>query len=480
MDETTCTCDDTGVFQCATIAIYCASPCPNASVPPNTGTSTNPPIDLPILSPIKPDPTCPVDAPAFGDSCDVNDQKCEYGNGACCCGSCMPDNHCYCNSGKWECAKLAVDCLPCESPPGGTIEPATDCPADPPLFGSACNLTTGVSVCEYGKGCCCETCFTTEHCFCDNGQFSCAKLAYDCLPGPCLTDLGCPAEADGRPKEGDKCSQDYACGSVEGCCNSGKTDAYTCTCGTDGRYQSCVSYSLPFGVMCSCAFPRDPVLDTPTVIELAPNVTIVADPMIEPSFNVTAVDPLCPTDEPAPGDKCQGDLSCTFGTESCCGVTHPNKRCICFGTAWACMYTEACMNPNCGGGQIPGLDPGDPLQPISIVAEPFIAVDPLPSDSVDPAPNFTTVDPLCPTDEPAPGDKCQGDLSCTFGTETCCGVTHPKKRCSCWGTVWACMFTDACMHVSCGGGQIPGLAPGDPLQPVSNMVDPKIAVNMTN
>jgi len=106
------------------------------------------------------------------------------------------------------------------------------------------------------------------------------------------------------------------------------------------------------------------------------------------------------------------------------------------------------MNPNCGGGQIPGLDPSDPLQPVSIVAEPFLAVDPLPSDSVDPAPNLTTIDPLCPTDEPAPGDKCQGDLSCTFGTETCCGVTHPKKRCSCWGTVWACMFTDDCMHIA--------------------------------
>ncbi|MBN1770988.1 MAG: hypothetical protein JXB32_07005 [Deltaproteobacteria bacterium] len=51
----------------------------------------------------------------------------------------------------------------------------------------------------------------------------------------------------------------------------------------------------------------------------------------------------------------------------------------------------------------------------------------------------------CPAEWPDPGDSCTGSATCEYGSETCCGETHPSYVCSCMGGTWGCYTTDACM-----------------------------------
>lgn len=57
----------------------------------------------------------------------------------------------------------------------------------------------------------------------------------------------------------------------------------------------------------------------------------------------------------------------------------------------------------------------------------------------------------CPGQPPING-ACEGELSCEYGTETCCGETFPSTVCHCSGGIWACLATDACYRPvdSCG------------------------------
>lgn len=51
----------------------------------------------------------------------------------------------------------------------------------------------------------------------------------------------------------------------------------------------------------------------------------------------------------------------------------------------------------------------------------------------------------CPAGVPEPGSSCSGSSTCEYGSETCCGETHPSMVCSCMGGTWGCYATDACM-----------------------------------
>ena len=51
----------------------------------------------------------------------------------------------------------------------------------------------------------------------------------------------------------------------------------------------------------------------------------------------------------------------------------------------------------------------------------------------------------CPPAWPEPGASCVGDMYCEYGSETCCGETHPSFVCRCSGGVFGCYYTDACM-----------------------------------
>ncbi len=36
-------------------------------------------------------------------------------------------------------------------------------------------------------------------------------------------------------------------------------------------------------------------------------------------------------------------MACSFGTECCCGVCHPELQCSCTSGQWACFFTDACL-----------------------------------------------------------------------------------------------------------------------------------------
>jgi hypothetical protein len=60
-------------------------------------------------------------------------------------------------------------------------------------------------------------------------------------------------------------------------------------------------------------------------------------------------DPDCPADSREP---CVGDISCNYGTETCCGETYASMICDCFDGSFSCYFTDACLVPEkfgCGG-----------------------------------------------------------------------------------------------------------------------------------
>jgi hypothetical protein len=62
--------------------------------------------------------------------------------------------------------------------------------------------------------------------------------------------------------------------------------------------------------------------------------------------------------------------------------------------------------------------------------------------AVDTPPDAPTA---CPASVPAPGTTCTAAATCSYGTENCCGETHPSTVCSCMGGTWGCYATDACL-----------------------------------
>ena len=61
------------------------------------------------------------------------------------------------------------------------------------------------------------------------------------------------------------------------------------------------------------------------------------------------------------------------------------------------------------------------------------------------------VDPSCPTEWPGPSTACTVDgVRCEYGSETCCGETHPSYVCQCGGGSFGCYYTDACMGAPFG------------------------------
>jgi hypothetical protein len=58
----------------------------------------------------------------------------------------------------------------------------------------------------------------------------------------------------------------------------------------------------------------------------------------------------CPGSQPTSGDACPDNtLSCDYGEECCCGACYPSVSCFCSDFNWACLATDACLAPGCGG-----------------------------------------------------------------------------------------------------------------------------------
>ena len=140
--------------------------------------------------------------------------------------------------------------------------------------------------------------------------------------------------------------------------------------------------------------------------------------------------------------KCQGNLECSYGEETCCGETHPSlkvsrisksictrlrslykhclscvffchlfiSQCKCVNGEFACLSTDACMNPQCG------------------------ETPPLPSPPVPEPPLLAS----CPERNPLetrlfPG--CSTDLTCDYGEEPCCDGIATAPKVSEWHSI---------------------------------------------
>lgn len=57
----------------------------------------------------------------------------------------------------------------------------------------------------------------------------------------------------------------------------------------------------------------------------------------------------CPTAWPPQRCSVEGQF-CAYGTESCCGRRWDSVICTCRGGMLECMYTDACLSPNCPDG----------------------------------------------------------------------------------------------------------------------------------
>jgi len=132
------------------------------------------------------------------------------------------------------------------------------------------------------------------------------------------------------------------------------------------------------------------------------------DACMRPNCGISA----CPKDRPSMGSPCSVPESetCSYGSECCCGKCHPSFQAKCdrkYG--WSGLYTDACMRPNCGKA-------------------------------------------ACPKKEPTMGSPCSvpEGVSCTYGSECCCGKCHPSFKASCdreYG--WSGFYTEACMNPYC-------------------------------
>jgi hypothetical protein len=56
---------------------------------------------------------------------------------------------------------------------------------------------------------------------------------------------------------------------------------------------------------------------------------------------------------------------------------------------------------------------------------------------------------LCPERPPESGSSCEGDATCKYGQDCCCGECHDALVCTCGSTKWGCYFTDACLLPPC-------------------------------
>jgi len=125
----------------------------------------------------------------------------------------------------------------------------------------------------------------------------------------------------------------------------------------------------------------------------------------------------CPPEDEAIGASCSEEgARCDYGQECCCGQCYTAFTCTCSGGSLGCMYTDACLIPSCPGDAGVSNDAGSEA---------------------------------CPATEPI-GESCSTDgLQCNYGQECCCGQCYNAIECTCQGTSFACMYTDACLIPGC-------------------------------
>jgi hypothetical protein len=123
----------------------------------------------------------------------------------------------------------------------------------------------------------------------------------------------------------------------------------------------------------------------------------------------TGVTTACPVDPPANGARCAGDLHCSYGSQTCCGMTYASQVANCSNGKFSVGFLETpCQLGGCGGAG--GAGGGGGAGGSTGIACP-----------ADPTPEGFSCFP----------DEVGGGHGCTYGSTICCGVTYPTLLVTC-------------------------------------------------
>lgn len=127
----------------------------------------------------------------------------------------------------------------------------------------------------------------------------------------------------------------------------------------------------------------------------------------------TGVMTACPSSPPSNGAPCSGDLHCSYGSQTCCGVTYASEVATCSGGEFSVGFVET--GCQIGGGACGGAGGAAGAGGAGGVGG-------------------VGGSPSCPPTPTPEGFSClPGDpyLGCKYGSTTCCGVTYPTLELTC-------------------------------------------------
>jgi len=122
----------------------------------------------------------------------------------------------------------------------------------------------------------------------------------------------------------------------------------------------------------------------------------------------------CPAAAPTNGALCSGDLQCSYGSQTCCGVTYASQSASCLNGKFSVGFVETpCQigGGSCGGaaGAVGAAGASGAAGAGGI------------SCPADPTPEGFSCFP----------DEVGGGHGCTYGSTICCGVTYPTLLVTC-------------------------------------------------
>ena len=416
---------------------------------------------------------CPEEKPKRWADCDSVDEgvyECFYGEERCC-GEIIPSHSCKCldvEPGYWgnfvcrptqscsqaDCADICTDDVrecpdgtfvgrddrtdcgffPC---PLGVKEVTNDgrCPVERPFSWEGCEGIEEYE-CLYGEECCCGKCHSSFACMCreveGEGNFACwytdACLRPDCVD-QCDSDVHeCP---DGT----------YVSRDIENNC-----DFFQCEINRRGSskiQQPCTKdlRPCPDGTWVGRDSQNDcdlfPCPKKPCTKDQRPcpdGTYVGRDSQNDCDFflcpqKYISNDARCPERSPGLWEGCEGSdeggYECFYGEECCCGECHPSYKCTCSAEKgmFACLYTDACYEPDCANC------PSDILQ---CPDGTYMYRDSQNDCSFPPCTDLIRFG--CPPKRPEHLSDCDAGehtRKCEYDTDCCCGECAAAYVCAC-------------------------------------------------
>ena len=219
-----------------------------------------------------------------------------------------------------------------------------------------------------------------------------------CLDGPCET-----------PYFSDDCSEvdSFQCG-FEGSCEDGVITIMWHEHAFCGGIEEIYDFSCSYECPGNCS---------PDIAEAWP---ADGEEMVE--LYCLDDEPQCPVEAPI-GGICEGEFTCTYGEECCCGECYDSLVCQCMGGEFGCYYTDACMIPWCV--EPPCCQPGDDVA-CSFLQEGYLCKHDKESEYGKCLPPVEA--PQCwVNSDCAPGDECMGAQICPC--EADCDMEDTPGQC---------------------------------------------------